>query len=99
MSACYRLFLTAMLTAMLALISPASAWSWTPTASSPRLAMQGFSAKQQRASSAAEAARIAKQRYGGKILKVDAIRTEDGVKYRVKILLDNGRVKTVIIGG
>lgn len=54
---------------------------------------------QSKASSAAEAARIAKQRYGGKILSVSEQKTDSGKRYRVKLLLDNGRVKTVVIQG
>ncbi len=55
--------------------------------------------KQTKASSAAEAAQIAKQRHGGKVLSVDTVKTANGVNYRVKLLLDNGRVKTVTING
>ncbi|MCW8195310.1 hypothetical protein F6455_10980 [Proteobacteria bacterium 005FR1] len=94
----YRLLLTAVLTATLAMSAPATASGLQVVAGGPKLA-PAFAVKQQRASSAAEAARIAKQRYGGKILKVDAVRTGDGVLYRVKILMDNGRVKTVTIAG
>lgn len=94
----HRLLLTAVLTAALALAAPAIAWSAPIMTGGPKLS-PGFAVKQQGASSAAEAARIAKQRYGGKILKVEAVRSGDGVRYRVKILLDNGRVKTVIIAG
>jgi len=55
--------------------------------------------KQAQASSAAEAAQIAKQRHGGKVLSVDTKKTSNGVVYRVKLLLDNGRVKTVTVSG
>jgi len=55
--------------------------------------------KQGGASSAAEAAQIAKQRYGGKILSVSEKKTETGTNYYVKLLLDDGRVKTVVIKG
>lgn len=92
----FRLLLTAVLTVTLA--APAAAFNTPIGAGGPKLT-PAFAVKQQRASNAAEAARIAKQRYGGKILKVDAVRTGDGVLYRVKILLDNGRVKTVTIAG
>lgn len=72
----------------------------TVEAHSPlQLALHGPGIKQRQASSAAEAAKIAKRRYGGKILKVTAVRSENGVRYLVKILLDNGRVKTVVISG
>src|SRR5690606_28473197 len=56
---------------------------------------QPVQVRQSKASSAAEAAAIAKQRYGGKVLKVEAINSADGVRYRVKLLLNDGRVKTV----
>lgn len=55
--------------------------------------------KQGRASSESEAARIAQQRYGGKVLSVQSRRTDNGVVYRVKLLLEDGRVKTVTIRG
>ncbi|MBN7797845.1 PepSY domain-containing protein [Parahaliea mediterranea] len=43
--------------------------------------------------SAREAAAIAQSRHGGKVLKV----TRKGGAYRVKLLLDSGRVTTVTI--
>ncbi|MGI1679138.1 MAG: hypothetical protein K6L75_10425 [Cellvibrionaceae bacterium] len=55
--------------------------------------------KQGKASSAAEAAQIAKQRHGGKVLSVSKKKSGDGIIYRVKLLLENGRVKTVTISG
>lgn len=45
-------------------------------------------------SSPAEAAEIVKQRTGGKVLK---IKTQKDSKYRVKVLLPTGQVKTVNI--
>lgn len=40
-----------------------------------------------------EAAKIAKKRYGGKVLKIK----RDGNKYRIKLLLPSGKVKNVYI--
>ncbi len=57
------------------------------------------SRKQSKASNAAEAAKIAKQSHGGKVLSVNTRKTKKGIVYRVKLLLDNGRVKTVTING
>lgn len=76
---------------------PASALPEASGSAYQQLAAQGIQRRQSKASSAAEAAAIAKQRYGGKVLKVEAINTGDGVRYRVKLLLNDGRVKTVII--
>lgn len=58
-----------------------------------------FAPKQSGASSAGEAAQIAKSQYGGKVLKVSTHKTENGVQYRVRLLLDNGRIKIVVIAG
>lgn len=55
--------------------------------------------KQSKASSAAEAANIARRQHGGKVLSVDTKKSGKNVVYRVKILLDSGRVKTVTIPG
>lgn len=49
------------------------------------------------ANSSAEAARIAQSRYGGKVLKVK--REKDGRRYKVRLLLDDGRVKEVVVKG
>ncbi|MBB3168662.1 PepSY domain-containing protein [Simiduia aestuariiviva] len=49
------------------------------------------------AGSSAEAARLAQARYGGKVLKVK--RDKDGRRYKVRLLLDDGRVKDVVIKG
>ncbi len=48
---------------------------------------------------AAEAARIAKARHGGKVLGVNRQETDSGVVFKVRLLQDNGRVKTVTIRG
>lgn len=79
------------------LLTPAGAVAAPFAQEGWQLASLGIHLRQSKASSAAEAAAIAKRRYGGKILKVEAITTGEGVRYRVKILLDDGRVKTVII--
>ena len=49
----------------------------------------------QAASSKAEAAQIAKSRYGGKVLSV----RKSGNGWQVKLLLDDGRVKMVFVEG
>ncbi|MEX1032258.1 MAG: PepSY domain-containing protein [Cellvibrionaceae bacterium] len=85
---------------LLASIAPGGAWAQAVQWQSyQQVALTGVQLKQNKASSAAEAARIAQRRYGGKILKVETERTDDGVRYRVKILQDDGRVRTVVISG
>lgn len=89
-----------LLLALLSVGLPAVAWIHVPSPAGERLALlTGPHAKQARAASAAEAARIAKRRHGGKILKVVTVRDAQGVRYRIKILKDDGRVITVIIRG
>ena len=46
-----------------------------------------------------QAASMARKRHGGKVLDVKTIRSEGRVVYRVKLLLDSGRVKVVTING
>lgn len=50
------------------------------------------------ATSKAEAAQIAKQRYGGKVLKVDKITRNAHAYYRVKLLSKKGKVHIITIG-
>lgn len=45
--------------------------------------------------SASQAAAIVQEHYGGKVLKVQSTQKNGRVIYRVKILLDNGRVRNV----
>ncbi len=47
-------------------------------------------------SAAAEAARSA---YGGKVLKIEEVKKGNKTLYRVRLLLDDGRVKTVTVDG
>ncbi len=49
------------------------------------------------ASSQSEAAQIAKQQFGGKILKVQLDSSQSPAKYRVKLLTEQGTVKVVTI--
>lgn len=49
------------------------------------------------ASSSGEAAQIAQARYGGQVLKVT--QEQDGRRYRVRLLMDDGRIKEVSIKG
>lgn len=51
------------------------------------------------ASSSSEAARIAQDRFGGQVLKVKAQGEGKTRKYKVRLLLDDGRVKEVTIQG
>jgi uncharacterized membrane protein YkoI len=54
---------------------------------------QQTQARQQQGISAGQAAAIAKNQYGGEVLKVERA----GNRYRVKLLLPSGTVKTVYI--
>jgi len=51
------------------------------------------------ASSSSEAAQIARDRFGGQVLKVQAQGEGKKRKYKVRLLLDDGRVKEVTIQG
>lgn len=47
-----------------------------------------------------DAAKQAKSQYGGKVLSVEKVPSKNGKSaYRVKLLLDKGRIKTVVIRG
>lgn len=97
---CRPLFFSLLLSGLFAAAAPTAAFSPVPPPENLQVALlTGPKAKQARAANAAEAARIAKRRHGGKILKVVTVQTEEGVRYRVKILKDNGRVITVVIRG
>lgn len=94
------LFFSLLFFGLFATSGPTAAYSPVPPPESLHIVLlAGTKAKQARPANAAEAARIAKRRHGGKILKVVTVRTEEGVRYRIKILKDNGRVITVVIRG
>lgn len=46
-----------------------------------------------------QAAEAAREAYGGKVLSVDEIKEGGRVLYRVKLLLDGGRIKIVTVDG
>lgn len=46
-----------------------------------------------------QAAESARQAYGGKVLSVDEIKDGGRTLYRVKLLLDGGRIKIVTVDG
>ncbi|MGQ9425062.1 PepSY domain-containing protein [Gilvimarinus sp. F26214L] len=52
-----------------------------------------------RAGSVAEAAKIAKRRHDGKILKVQTLKTDQGLVYRVRILQPDGTITTIAVRG
>ncbi len=49
--------------------------------------------------SASHAAAIVQKQYGGKILKVDSQNRGGRIVHRVKILQDNGRIRTLSVDG
>lgn len=46
-----------------------------------------------------QAAESARQAFGGKVLSVDELKEGGRVLYRVKLLLDGGRIKIVTVDG
>lgn len=64
-----------------------------------QLAQLTTNTKQKKTISKAKAAEIAQKRHGGKVLSVETKKNQSGIQYRVKILLDNGRIRTVTING
>ncbi|TQV68265.1 peptidase M4 [Exilibacterium tricleocarpae] len=53
--------------------------------------------KEQQAISQSRAAALVKQRFGGKVLKVQRKQSGDRLVYRVKLLQDSGRVRQVTV--
>lgn len=74
--------------------TPILAWANSALFRQPevRLAQAGAISK-------SEAAELARARYGGRVLKVDEVSNGGRVVYRVRLLLDGGRIKTVNIDG
>ena len=76
--------------------------------SSPGYARQDFQfrgefmqAKDQQGAkiSAAQAGNLAKQKYGGKVLKISTKQSNSGVIYQVRLLLDSGKIINVTVDG
>lgn len=63
------------------------------------LALAGLSADagERRQVTVNEAVRQVEQRYGGRVVNVQTVRTERGVVYRIRILDREGRVRTVTV--
>lgn len=74
--------------------SPSWAIGGTMTSAEPLWHVYASSERRMDKSSAAEAARAA---HGGKVLRVEEINNGGRVMYRVKLLLEGGRVKIVTI--
>ncbi|WP_460238541.1 PepSY domain-containing protein [Aurantivibrio plasticivorans] len=86
--------------ATMSLCVPASAVITTYENRQTVIQKAGFlTPKRQAASNAADAAKIAQARHGGKVVKVSRVETNRGVQYKVKLLLKDGRVKTVTVNG
>lgn len=49
--------------------------------------------------SAAQAGNLAKSKYGGKVLKITPVKSDDGTNYVVRLLLDDGKVINVTVDG
>lgn len=75
-------------------VTPNLVWAHNGSIGTPelRLAQAGAISK-------SEAAELARARYGGRVLKVDEVSNGGRVVYRVRLLLDGGRIKTVNIDG
>lgn len=60
----------------------------------------GLCLPSQAAISKSQAGQKAQSLYGGKVLSVELVESKDGkTTYRVKLLLDDGRVKTTTVSG
>ncbi len=53
--------------------------------------------QEQRLISQSRAASLVKQRYGGKVLKVQRSKSGNKITYRVKLLQESGRVRQVVV--
>ncbi len=56
-------------------------------------------AQGERGTDKSRAADIARAAHGGKVLKVDEVSADGRTLYRVKLLLDGGRIKIVTVDG
>lgn len=83
-----KLFCSALLCGLVYLVAPVV----QVQASQPETGKQAKQAEEQRLT-AAQAARRARAKHGGKVLKV----SPQGKAYRVKLLTDSGRVMSVLI--
>lgn len=59
----------------------------------------GQSNSGERAESSSDAARIAQQRFGGQVVKVQTQGEGKKRKYKVRLIFDDGRVKDVTVQG
>ncbi len=73
---------------------PAVTWALPKQARSPIQYAQGESRTDK-----SRAADIARAAHGGKVLKVDEVNSNGQVVFRVKLLLDGGRIKIVTVDG
>lgn len=73
------------------LLLPAAALTLTPPASAQWALTQAASI------SSSQAAEAVQSRFGGRVLNVDRRERDGRVVYRVKILQDNGRLRTILV--
>lgn len=93
-----RLRKLCMIVLLLGTLSPAGAWSFpqygADSGARPQLAQNQ---KAGQTISKKQAIRIAQRRVAGKVLSADLVTRGPQQHYRVKMLTDSGRVKTVIV--
>jgi uncharacterized membrane protein YkoI len=73
---------------------PAVTWALPKNVRSPMQYAQG-----ENRTDKSRAADIARAAHGGKVLKVDEVNSNGQVVFRVKLLLDGGRIKIVTVDG
>lgn len=79
---------------------PAVTWALPKQARSPIQHAQGVQyAQGESRTDKSRAADIARAAHGGKVLKVDEVNSNGQVVFRVKLLLDGGRIKIVTVDG
>lgn len=73
---------------------PAFAWATPKPLRGPMQYAQGESRTDK-----SRAADIARSSHGGKVLSVDEVNSDGRIVFRVKLLLDGGRIKIVTVDG
>ena len=80
---------------LLGLTLPSLTWA---SPKSPRSPLMQYAQGENRTDKS-RAADIARAAHGGKVLKVEEVNTDGRTLYRVKLLLDGGRIKIVTVDG
>jgi hypothetical protein len=79
---------------------PGFAWASPKPSRSPMHSAQGMQyAQGESRTDKSKAAEIARASHGGKVLSVDEVNNDGRIVFRVKLLLDGGRIKIVTVDG